>query len=419
MKEDLASNAKKIVISVMVLIVFVVPSISFAKNKNDLVSSYIKAVYNRYSKHFDKNGWVYSQPAYGILKKKPTSAREWLMFASYYKYRAANNAISAKKIIDAINKGYSYLNKYSKSPQSFEESIAYFLSWRVTKESVANRIDKEKIFRKMRNSLFKKVKVKDTENRALIAAVIDSYLADQLFKTKQITKKERAYLLDKNRKKLNRGIKECVGDDYWYLEGDQKTFSAHYHTLSAYMLMFYGDYFNEKKYLKISKKMTENMRKISFSNGFVEARMGMRPIGSGAQTYLMLGLLNKGFDYSDYSVYLNFARKGFFTDKNHRDRLEFHSTIKNTKPNFHDDIGFSLVAEMSLINKEIRNTKINARVKKLKNTLGNYRDNRFNIKNKGSLVIINNKEYKLLPNGFSSEVRFLGRGTNTYFEPKD
>lgn len=406
MKEDSVSKKIVKIILVLALVFFVFPAASLAKNKNDSVKDYIRAVYNRYSKHFDKNGWIYSQPTYGIKNKKAKTPRERLMFASYYKYRAAHSEKSHTKMSNAIVKGYNYLENYPTIFQSFEDSIAHFLILRFA-EKGSTEISQRKLYQQINNSLEVRINVDDTENRAIIASILDMYLTNELFVHSVISKKEKNYLFKKNKKKLNRGIKECIDKDYWYIEDGNKSFSVHYHVLTAYFLMFYGDYFNEGKYLRIARQMTKNIRKISFKNGFIEARVGVRPIGLGAQTYLMLGLLNKHFGYSDYSVYLNFARKHFFSDKKYPNRLEFHSTVYNTAPNFHDDIGFSLAAEISQLNSKIKNTRIKKKQAYLKNTAKDYQDRRFMIKNRGNVVIVNNKEYRLAATGSASTIKTL------------
>lgn len=381
---------------IIILLIASPPIFSSAEN----IQNYIKKTSNRYSKHFDKNGWFYTQPSYLTLRKSPKTAREWMMFASYYFNREKKTDKTKIKI--SINNAYQEIQNRPTTTQSFEDSIAHFLMY--TQKNQLGNLFLQELNLQIYNSLNARLKVKDTENRAIIAGILDSYLAKQLRQENFITKKQYQKLIQKNIKKINKGISKCVDQDFWYFEGQNKYFSAHYHILSAYLLMFYGNYFNNVNYLSLAHKMTENTRKISFENGFIEAKIGMRPIGLGAQTYLMLGLLNKRYNYKDYSVYLNYMKPRFFYDKANTNRLEFHSTLESSKPNYHDDIGFSLVAEISKLDKKINKTKFKKNPVKLNIKDKIYKDNRFTIQNFGEIIKINNKQYSLATNGDYSRI---------------
>lgn len=394
-------KTKKILILFSVIIFLLSPFFSRAEN----IQNYIKKTSNRYSKHFDQNGWQYNQPNYSIIDKFPNTAREWMMFASYYFDKKQKT--DKVKIAIAINNAYQEIQNRPTTTQSFEDSIAHFLIY--TQKNQLDNLLLQELNLQIYNSLKARLKVKDTENRAIIAAVLDSYLTKQLRKEKFITKKHYQKLIKKNIKKINKGISECIDQDGWYYEGNQKIFSTHYHILTAYFLMFYGDYFNNAAYLSLAKKMTSNIRKITFQNGFIEAKIGMRPIGLGAQTYLMLGLLNKRYHYKDYSIYLNYMKPRFFYDKKHPNRLEFHSTLENTEPNFHDDIGFSLATEISKLDPKISNTKFKKYPAKLSLDNKIYKDNRFTIQNFGGIIKINNKQYSLATNGDYSRIETINK----------
>ena len=140
---------------------------------------------------------------------------------------------------------------------------------------------------------------------------------------------------------------------------------------------------------KIKKTVFKNLKKISFKNGMVEARLGHRPLGLGAQFYLMQGLLGKYFDDPDYSVYLNYAKgHRFFSDKQHPNRLEFHSTIENSTPQFHDDYAFSDKAELALTIPKLHNINANSK-HYFDNSIQEYKDNKFDISNTGNRIIFN------------------------------
>jgi len=388
---------KKQLILILSIVISLTPFFVNAQNIQD----YINKTYNRYSKHFDKNGWQYNQPNYSINDKQPNNAREWTMFASYY-YNRTDKKKEKNLVISALNNAVAELQARPTITQSFNDSIAHFLIYQ--QKDLLNKSEKQNYYSQVKQSLFARANINDTENRGIIAGVLDSYLADKLYKDKQIDKQQLERLIDKNKQKIYRSVKQCINEEGWYFEDNQKYFSAHYHVLSAYLLMFYSDYFNDKGYFDLAKKMTSNIRKISFQNGFIEAKIGMRPIGLGAQTYLMLGLLNKRYKHKDYSVYLNYTKHRFFNDKSSPNRLEFHSTMEGSSPNYHDDIGFSLVAEMSKINKHIKKTKFKKKSKNLILKTKEYQDKRFTIKNYGGIIIINDKEFRLSTHGDYSRI---------------
>ncbi len=51
----------------------------------------------------------------------------------------------------------------------------------------------------------------------------------------------------------------------------------------------------------------------------------------------------------------------FFSDKQHPDRLEFHSTIENSDPQFHDDYAFSDKAELALTIPKLQNVNFSSK----------------------------------------------------------
>jgi len=369
----------KTITTLLIILIISIPYFTEAKQ----IKKHIKNTYNRYAKHFDQKGWIYSQPNYGIANKKAQTAREIISIASYYKYT------DRTKINNAINQAYQEIQGRPLYTQSFEDSIAHFLITQLSNKN--SKLFDDQILK----SIQARHKIPEIENRSIISSVLDSYLANQLYKQKKISKKQKNNLIKKNRKKLKQGIAQSIDQDYWYLENSKKDFSVHYHALSAYMIMFYGDYFKKDKFISIAEHMTDNLRKISFKNGFIEARIGHRPIGLGAQTYLMLGVLNKRFNHKDYNVYLKYAKNRFFSDPKHPNRLEFHSTIENTSPKFHDDIGYSLIAELSQVNKKTKKTKYKKHPLYLKNKIKFHKDNRFTIQNSGGIININDKEFQL------------------------
>ena len=97
------------------------------------------------------------------------------------------------------------------------------------------------------------------------------------------------------KKKIDKAIKQTVNEDFWYLE-DSK-FSPHYHLVTAFYDGALWGCDKAKKYLIISREMTKNIRKITFQNGLIVSDFNHRPVGSGAQTYLMAAILSKRFKF--------------------------------------------------------------------------------------------------------------------------
>jgi len=134
----MSKNIFKIIIFILVLIspeLFLIPIVKAENNPSNL-DNYVEYFYNRYSKHFDQNGLIYSQPEYGILEPAlPQKIREWISLISYYKYRAMAGDQNAKNIIRfGILNGYNeLLNRGSKS-QSFQEAEAHFLTIQILKK---------------------------------------------------------------------------------------------------------------------------------------------------------------------------------------------------------------------------------------------------------------------------------------------
>ena len=321
--------------------------------------------------------------------KNPVTAREWISLASYYKYR--DDEKSKDIIHDAIIEAYREISSRPAYTQSFNDAEALFLIIRLIEkdQNILSYIEKERIFDLMTYYLEQGINAKDTENRAIIAGTHWQYITDYLYSKKRIINKEHFDKLIKE--KINKAIQNSINIDGWYFEEEMKSFTPHYHVVTAFMLMVYGDITNQKDYINLAEKMYFNIKKISFINGMVEAKLGHRPVGLGAQFYLMQGLLGKYFNDDDYKVYLFYASGNrFFSDKQHPNRLEFHSTLEFTKPNYHDDYAFSDAAELSLIIDRLKN--INLYYKHyFDEPIQSSNDKYFKIKNFNNKIFINNK----------------------------
>ena len=357
------------------------------------LDTYAKNFYNRYSKHFDIYGLTYSSPTYGVKKfKRPVTAREWMALGSYYKYRALDDG--AQKILRAaIFSAYREMAA-NKSYKGFAAAEANFLAIRMM-ETNPELIDdgvKTDILKYIRKNIREAVMGYDGENRQFVAAAHWQYVNNYLWEQELLSSAGKQEIDDTLKSLVDRAIFECIGYDYWYFENNMKDFTPHYHAISAFMLLIYGDLTGQERYIDIAEKMYYNLKKISFRNGMVEAKLGHRPIGLGAQFYLALGLMGKYFDDDDYRVYLFYGSgTRFFSDKWFPYRLEFHSTIERSSPDYHDDYAFSDVAELGLVILEMRDISLDSKFY-FKNPIKSSVDDTFRITNNGRVITINNRK---------------------------
>ncbi|MFH0857050.1 MAG: hypothetical protein V1860_04080 [bacterium] len=314
---------------------------------------YTKYFYNRYSTHFDEFGISYSAPDYDIYDfKSPESAREYISLALYYSFRAQEGDYKACDIIrSAVFKAKSELSKRPLKTQSFEDAEAVFLISRTLKKlpELFSKNDKNILMAWIAKCAEAGIKAPDTENRAIISGAHWQYVIDYLNAEGEISALDKRRYGKMIKDKIDFAIKTNITKDNWYIEGRFNNFTPHYHAVSAYMLMIYSKLTGYEKYAYLSYEMYKNIKKISFDNGMVEARLGHRPSGLGAQFYFMAGCLGKAFNDNDYTAYLFYGfGDRFFSDPRHPNRLEYHSTIEEMKSEFNDDYSFADAAELAL-----------------------------------------------------------------------
>ena len=380
-------------------------------NNSSNLDEYVKYFYNRYSLHFDSHGLRYSSRSYGVGYRAPETAREWMALASYYKYRALKDEKGVESILrNGIFSAYNEMVA-NKSYKGFAAAEANFLAIRMM-EANPDLIDegiKKDILDYIASNLKEAILGYDWENRQLVAVAHWQYINNYLFEEGIIDSEEKQEI-DKILKDLiDWAILECVNQDYWYFENGMKDFSPHYQAVSAFMLLVYGDLTGQDYYVDLSREMYYNLKKISFRNGMVEARLGHRPIGLGAQFYLILGLLGKYFKDDDYRVYLFYGRGyRFFSDERYPNRLEFHSTIENSSPDFHDDYAFSDIAELGLVIPALRDIDLRYKVYFTRPARSSL-DKTFKIYNNGRVIFINNRKNVLGSYGNWSHLYTFGR----------
>lgn len=331
---------------------------------------YTKYFYNRYSAHFDKQGLFYTVPDYGInYWKAPETAREHMALAMYYKYRAMDGDPKALEILEnALYMARREISSRPKNTQSFEDAEAIFLMVRVIDE-VESRTPPPPAGAGGRSAGLLQwiseyaeygLKVPDTENRAIISAAHWQYIIDYLGAKGIINAIDRKRYEKILKDKIDFAVKTNI-KDYWYIEGRFNDFTPHYHAVTAYMLMIYSRLTADNKYSRIARKMYENLKSISFDNGMVEAKLGHRPCGLGAQFYLMAGILGKAFEDPDYTAYLFYGfGDRFFSDPRYPNRLEYHPTVEQDRRQpglppaadnefiYNDDYSFADKAELAL-----------------------------------------------------------------------
>lgn len=375
-------------------------SANAAENKS--LDQYVSYFYNREASHFQANGEYYQMPDYGIRDPRPAdSPRKNMEFGAFYKYKALGGDDDAlNEIRQRIKKvtldrvGHANQNK-----QSFEGAIANFfvINYLNILPDLFSPSETKEIRQAIGRYVKSSLKTSDTENRAAIAAAGWQIVADDLYANGIYDSQEKKQLDILIKQKMERAIKQSVNKDFWYLESGR--FSPHYHLVAAFMLMVYGDTTKQKKYVVIAREMAENIRKITFQNGMIASSFEHRPAGNGAQTYLMAGILNKRFHFSDYGVYLAYADKHrFFSDKKHPNRLEFHSAVEGSDPVYHDDLGFALIAEMALSLKSLQ-PFIYKPAKRSMRFRNRSSDNTFWIFNNGKYIAANNFRYNLGSHG--------------------
>lgn len=346
---------------------FFVPAVH-AQEKIDL-KNYLTYFYNRYSQHLDEQGMIFKTPGYGVTKfRKPQTAREILSLATYYKYRALQGDTQARKIIrQAILDAQQELNSRNYYSQSFSDAWA-----QMTMLSLLDQIpflltssEQIQIQQDIINRIETGIQAPDTSNRAALSAVYWQQIVNIL--------QQKEFITAINKKKFDiliyRKIKQVLLNDidqqYWYLEGTPRQFNPHYHLITAVAFASYAEITGNIEFEVAAKKMTQNLNKLAFNNGMIEAQIGKRPVGLGAQFYLGLGLLNYKFNFNQSNTFLNYAwGDRFFSDPNYPNRLEYHSTLQGQKPNYHDDISFSNLAELALLTPSFKNILIDSETSK-------------------------------------------------------
>lgn len=318
------------------------------------LDDYLSYFYNRYSAHLDQWGLVYKAPGYGVQDfQSAKSAREILSLALYYKYRALAGDLKALRILRVaiLNADYE-LHTRSMYHHSFSDAWAQLAMLTLIDNfpDLLSSDEQDKIHSEIAERAEPGILAADSSNRAALSAVYWQYIVNNLFAKELITSDEKKHYDQLIYQKITSIIGADVTSDGWYREGSSMSFNPHYHMVTATAFLSYADLTHDIQTYLLAKKMTDNLRAVTFPNGMVEARLGHRPVGLGAQFYLGAALLSYRFGYDDFATYLNYANgHKFFSDPDYPNRLEYHSTIKDTYSNYHDDISFSNLSELALL----------------------------------------------------------------------
>lgn len=389
---------------------FVVPKFSLAAEAMTL-PDYLTYFYHRYAKNFDEHGWVFKMPGYGVEEfSAPDSARRYLSVAAYYRYDTLLNDQSAReKIRQAILAAQKDLAARPAATHSFADAFAQMAILTLTDDIPYLLTDEElaAICEAIKARAKSGILAPDTSNRAALSAVYWQAIVNNLAGKKLLASEEKNYLDSLIYQKIKKVMAADIDELGWYREGASAIFNPHYHLITAFALASYSSLTGDIESYLLAKKMTANLRTITFQNGMVEAKLGSRPVGLGAQFYLGAGLLNAYYGYDDYAVYLSYGYGDrFFSDKNYPNRLEYHSTLINTPANYHDDLSFSNLAELALLNPTFRHLVFGLdKNKKLNQAPLNLAAADINIINNGTTITYNNLEFRLRPDGDSTTVK--------------
>lgn len=309
-----------------------------------------RTIDTRYSRQLEASGFAASLPTYGTPRFTPLGPpRDTMLGTAYFRFRAAAGDPAARqRMLDQV--AVSAASLAAGQSASFGSAQAAFLLVRMldTLPTLWTNAQRQTILQTISTHLSPGLAAPDTENRALTSAAHWQYTVDQLAVEGVLTADDRQRAAAAIKTKVDRAIRESISSDGWYREG--KSFTVHYHVVSAYNLLFYGQQTKQRRYVRLAEKMYANAKRLSLRNGLIEARLGHRPIGLGAQFYIMMGVLGTVFGDRDAPVYFTYAGGSrFFSDRRHPGRLEFHRTIEGQAPYYHDDIATSDVIEMAFV----------------------------------------------------------------------
>jgi hypothetical protein len=402
-----------IFLALLVLVLFF-PNYAFSSHviatykPKQSVERYIQTFYNRYSKHFDQYGLVYKMPEYGVTTfKTAETPRERMSLALYYKYRAISGDAKARRIIrDAILESDFNLEERPLFTQSFEDAAAQFLMVRALEQipSLLSPTAEKMILQHLEKRAKKGILANDTSNRAALSGVYWQHIINALFQRGIIDGTKKTELSELIENKIKKVLTHDITSNGWYLEGEPMKFNPHYHIVTAAALMRYAEMTNDSNVRGIAERMADNIRMLAFKNGMIEAGIGERPVGLGAQAYLGVAFLSYAISQDDLGVFLSYAsEKRFFSDAAYPNRLEYHNTQTGKAANFHDDMAFSNMAELVKDDLTTQNTTF-INTDKINSGTVYYKDDSLTLINLGNSLWINDLSIIPLPSGDTTSI---------------
>lgn len=366
---------RRIVWLILIVGLLVPLKVVFCAEK-DSDADYLEYFYTRYSRNFDKYGLKMAVPDYGIKNFTLTkTGREIISLSGYYKYRALAGEKKAQEILaKELKRGIQVLHKQPDKALSFNEAEALFLAVRLIEQvpELLTLAEQDNLSQLIKKKLGPGISAKDTENRAIIAGAHWQFLTNWLAEKNLLIAEEKSNFDRLIKEKIDAAIKTSVSTAGWYREKNQVV--PHYQAVTAFMLLAYSQESGLKDYAVLAEKMYLNLKRLSFQNGMVEAQIGHRPVGLGAQFYLMMAILGESAKDEDWPVYVNYASGNrFFSDANRPNRLEYHRTSQIMKgitssywykkkkyykttyqavkqsANYHDDYAFIDAGEWALL----------------------------------------------------------------------
>jgi len=351
--------AKKNLAFLILIIGLSIPFVTLSlENQPFNLKEYIKFFYTKHSHFLDVTyhqtlkTWHFNTPYYFPKKswqKTNIHPRYHISAASFYKFRVSQSPYAQKIVRQAVFDA-TLNNKALIFDQSFNNAIANFLIIRlIEQKDLFNQIKKKQILAWIKHRLLPGLLAQDTENRAALAAVYWQYVANYLYAKKMLKFNEFQKIKQLTQNKIDLSIKQTLDKNYYYRENS--LFSLHYHIVETYMLLNYGVMTNNKYYIDLANKMTKIINTLANDDGFLDASLGHRPTGCGAQSYLMAGVLNKYFDNKiQAEKFLNYADGNrFFADPKYPNRLVWYNTSLANPNQFNDDISFVNMAELALM----------------------------------------------------------------------
>ncbi len=332
-------------------VVLLIAAPHFANAASLTFDQYAANLSSRSARNFMANGQQFAQPEYGIPEfTLATSPRYRMLIAAYFRFQAQDGDVDAIATLKTTTLTAARLLENLLVDPSFENAQAWFLLLRMTEQFPDLFSDEERstLFAAMASYAAKAVVSPDTENRALITASHWSYIINRLEKQKLLSTAQVAQYRRQLKTMVDRAVAATVTPDRWYRENGK--FSVHYQAVAAFNLLSYARFAKQPREEMIALAMYRNLTLLALKNGMVEARLGARPVGLGAQFYVMMGVMGTIAKDADAPVFFAYAQGDrFFSDKRYPDRLEFHSTKEGSTPQFHDDIAFSDVVELASV----------------------------------------------------------------------